>query len=30
MPAIDYSPDNAGDILIWQLASVLVEELSSP
>jgi beta-lactamase class A len=30
MPVIDYSPDNAGDILIWQLASALVEELSSP
>jgi beta-lactamase class A len=27
MPTIDYSPDNVGNILIWQLGSVLVEEL---
>jgi beta-lactamase class A len=27
MPTIDYAPDNVGNILIWQLGSVLVEEL---
>jgi beta-lactamase class A len=27
MPVTDYSPDNAGNVLLWQLASVLVEEL---
>ena len=27
MPTIDYSPDNVGNILIWQLGSVLVEGL---
>jgi beta-lactamase class A len=27
MPDTDYSPDNVGNVLIWQLATVLVEEL---
>ena len=27
LPTIDYSPDNVGNILIWQLGSVLVEGL---
>ena len=29
MPATDYSPDNPGNILIWQLGSALVEELGA-
>ena len=29
MPVTDYSPDNVGNVLIWQLATVLVEELSA-
>src|SRR5215218_378772 len=27
MPVTDYSPDNVGNVLLWQLASVLVDEL---
>ncbi len=27
MPDTDYSPDNVGNVLIWQLATALVEEL---
>jgi beta-lactamase class A len=30
MPETDYSPDNAGNTLIWQLASLLVDELGAP
>jgi beta-lactamase class A len=30
MPETDYSPDNAGNRLIWQLASLLVDELGAP
>ena len=30
MPATDYSPDNAGNTLIWQLASLLTDELGAP
>jgi beta-lactamase class A len=29
MPLTDYSPDNIGNTLIWQLASLLVEELGA-
>jgi beta-lactamase class A len=29
MPATDYSPDNVGNVLIWQLATLLVEELGT-
>jgi beta-lactamase class A len=29
MPVTDYSPDNPGNILIWQLASLLVAELGA-
>jgi beta-lactamase class A len=29
MPDTDYSPDNVGNVLIWQLAAVLVEELGA-
>jgi hypothetical protein len=29
MPATDYSPDNVGNVLIWQLATVLAEELGA-
>jgi beta-lactamase class A len=29
MPATDYSPDNVGNTLIWQLGSALVEDLSA-
>ena len=29
MPVTDYSPDNAGNTLIWQLASLLVDELGA-
>jgi beta-lactamase class A len=29
MPATDYSPDNVGNMLIWELGSVLVEELGA-
>jgi beta-lactamase class A len=29
MPTTDYSPDNAGNSVIWQLGSVLVEELGA-
>ena len=27
IPVTDYSPDNAGNVLLWQLGSVLVDEL---
>jgi len=30
MPVIDYSPDNVGNVLIWQLASLLVDDLGAP
>ena len=30
MPVTDYSPDNAGNTLIWQLASLLTDELGAP
>jgi beta-lactamase class A len=30
MPETDYSPDNACNTLIWQLASLLVDELGAP
>ena len=30
MPETDYSPDNAGNTLIWQLASLLTDELGAP
>ena len=30
MPDTDYSPDNVGNVLIWELATVLVEELGRP
>ena len=29
MPVIDYSPDNVGNVLIWELATVLVDELGA-
>jgi beta-lactamase class A len=29
MPTTDYSPDNVGNVLIWQLATLLVEELGA-
>jgi beta-lactamase class A len=29
MPDTDYSPDNVGNVLIWQLATLLVEELGA-
>ena len=29
MPVTDYSPDNVGNVLIWELATVLVEELGA-
>ena len=29
MPATDYSPDNVGNVLIGELATVLVEELAA-
>jgi beta-lactamase class A len=29
MPTTDYSPDNVGNMLIWELGSVLVEELGA-
>jgi len=29
MPVTDYSPDNVGNTLIWQLATILVEELGA-
>jgi hypothetical protein len=28
MPKTDYSPDNAGNVLIWELSSALVEGLA--
>jgi beta-lactamase class A len=28
MPKTDYSPDNAGNILIWEITKVLIEELA--
>ena len=30
MPVTDYSPDNVGNVLIWQLASLLVDDLGAP
>jgi len=30
MPKADYSPDNAGDVLIWQISKALIEGLASP
>ncbi len=30
MPKADWSPDNAGNVLIWQLAEMLVEGLKTP
>jgi hypothetical protein len=29
MPVTDYSPDNVGDKLIWELGQVLVDGLST-
>ena len=28
MPAIDYSPDNAGEELIWEISKILMEGLA--
>lgn len=30
MPTIDYSPDNAGEELIWEISKALMAGLASP